>query len=445
MTRLAKSFEEVRASGRKALVAYLTAHDPSLDTSVEAALAAAAAGADILEIGVPFSDPVADGPVIQRAMGRALRAGGGLAGSLEVVRRIRARSAVPLVLFGYLNPLLWDGFARATELAATAGVDGLLVVDLPTEEADELRQSAAARGLGWVSLVAPTTGKERARRIAGAATGFLYMVSMTGVTGGALADPTALVPVVQDLRSSTRVPICIGFGIRDRQSARQAAKIADGVVVGSRVGHRRGIGARRSKGGRAPGSRLAGGPRRSDFMKHFIKLIGSLTLTVLGGCGLIFGEGKLFVWNGTAQRVIAVVDGRTSAELPLQPGSGTLISGATAGPYEVTIQHEDGSEKKVSFSLTADHLAIVNADAQSCFARTDISGMYQPGKPRVTMLESYPATEVLELDDIVHVFPGESAPAARPKSLYAFQRMYAVPCDLVGDDTALTENVRTQK
>ncbi len=234
MDRLAETFAGLERNARKALVVYLTASDPSLDDSVQAALAAVRAGADVLEVGVPFSDPIADGPVIQRAMGRALAAGGGLAAAFELTRRVRAESAVPIVLFGYVNPLLSLGLEASCQAAAAAGVDGLLVVDLPPEEAGELRAVAARHGLAWVSLVAPTSG-ERVGRIARDASGFVYLVSMTGVTGGKLADPTRLAPLVAQVRAARAVPVCIGFGIRDAESARAAAALADGVVVGSAV------------------------------------------------------------------------------------------------------------------------------------------------------------------------------------------------------------------
>jgi tryptophan synthase alpha chain len=235
MARLEESFAQLKAKGQKALVVYLTAGDPTLDESVGAALAAVRGGADILEIGVPFSDPIADGAVIQRAMGRALVGGGGFTGALEVVRRVRQSTAVPIVLFGYLNPILWKGAAASCAEAASAGADGLLVVDSPPEESAELLQTARTHGLSWVSLIAPTTGSERAARIAKDATGFLYLVSMTGVTGGALADPRRLGPLVAELRRACDLPVCIGFGIRDAESARAAAGVADGVVVGSAI------------------------------------------------------------------------------------------------------------------------------------------------------------------------------------------------------------------
>ncbi len=234
MSRLAEAFTLLRAQRRKALLVYLTAGDPDAARSIAAAEAALAAGADILEVGVPFSDPVADGPVIQRAMSRALAGGGGLLPALEVVRAVRQKSQAPIVLFGYCNPLLWYGMEESVRRAKDAGADGLLVVDLPPEEAGPMKAAAAATGLDWVTLVAPTSGPERARRLAETATGFVYVISMTGVTGGAVQDPSAVAPLVEIARRAG-VPACIGFGIRDAKSAAAAGRLADGVVVGSAI------------------------------------------------------------------------------------------------------------------------------------------------------------------------------------------------------------------
>jgi tryptophan synthase alpha chain len=233
-SRIAQRFATLKARGKKALLVYLTAGDPDGPRSLEAARAAIAAGADLIEIGVPFSDPIADGPVIQRAMGRALAGGGGFLPALELVRKLRAESDIPIVLFGYGNPLLWYGIEDSAKQARAAGADGLLVVDVPPEEADPWRRAAASCGLDWVTLVAPTSGRERAKTLAETASGFVYVVSMTGVTGGALSDPSGVAPLVEVVRA-TGVPACIGFGIRDAESAARAARLADGVVVGSAI------------------------------------------------------------------------------------------------------------------------------------------------------------------------------------------------------------------
>lgn len=225
-----------RRRGTKCLVVYLTAGDPDNDTALACADACIRAGADILEIGVPFSDPVADGPVIQQAMQRALTKGGGLRGALSLAAELRRRHpSVPLLLFGYANPLLARGFEDACRKMRLAGVDGVLMVDMPSEEAGDLQATATAEGIAWISLVAPTTGKERTQTIAAAAQGFLYAVSMTGVTGGAVQDLSAVERLATWVREVSAIPIMVGFGVRDAVSAERAARCADGVVVGSAV------------------------------------------------------------------------------------------------------------------------------------------------------------------------------------------------------------------
>jgi tryptophan synthase alpha chain len=216
---------------RKALVAYLTAGDPDAATGVDAARAALDSGADILEVGVPFSDPVADGPTIQAAMQRALDGGATLHAALDSVAALRRHSDAPIILFGYLNPLLaqHDAMARI----ANAGATGVLVVDLPVEEAGDLRAEATQAGLDWVALVTPATPLARAGTIVAHASGFLYLVSMTGVTGAQWAADPRLEALKSHLRAITPLPICTGFGIHDRASAEAAAAGVDGVVVGS--------------------------------------------------------------------------------------------------------------------------------------------------------------------------------------------------------------------
>ncbi|MEL6544996.1 MAG: tryptophan synthase subunit alpha [Myxococcota bacterium] len=234
MGRIQTTFEMLARDKRKALVAYLTAGDPDEQGSIDAALAVIDAGADVLEVGVPFSDPTADGPVIQRAMHRSLKAGGGFETSMRVVEAVRkARPQTPLVAFGYLNPLLAGGLDRTTSRAAAAGVDALLVVDAPHEECAPIAAAAAERGIDWVSLVAPTSGVNRAQTLAAEATGFVYVISMTGVTGSEFAGVDRVAPLISAIRDSSTAPVCVGFGVRDRESASAAARIADGVVVGS--------------------------------------------------------------------------------------------------------------------------------------------------------------------------------------------------------------------
>jgi tryptophan synthase alpha chain len=233
MSRIARRFAGLRAEGRKAFVAFVTAGDPSLERTVEVALQLERGGADVLELGVPFSDPLADGPVIQRSSERALRRGVQLSGVIDAARRIRQRSELPLVLFSYLNPLLRYGLDRLAGDAREAGIDGVLVSDLPPEEADEWLVAARARDLDTVFLVAPTSPEERLRAIAAASRGFVYAVSRTGVTGekDALSDDAR--PLVSRLKALTQEPVALGFGISTPEQVRAAAAAADGVVVGS--------------------------------------------------------------------------------------------------------------------------------------------------------------------------------------------------------------------
>ena len=223
------------SSGRKALIAFLTAGDPSLDRTVEIAAGLAEAGADVIELGVPFSDPLADGPVIQRASERALKRGVRLSGVLDAARRIRARSDVPLLLFSYVNPLLRHGLERLAKDAVEAGIDGVLVTDLPPEEAGEWIACARRRALDTVFLAAPTSGDDRLRRIALSSRGFVYAVSRTGVTGERASLSEDGAALVRRLRDLTKAPIALGFGVSTPDQVRAAASVADGVVVGSAI------------------------------------------------------------------------------------------------------------------------------------------------------------------------------------------------------------------
>lgn len=217
------------------LVAYLCAGDPSLDASFAHALACIEGGADILELGCPFSDPTADGEAIARASQRSIAAGGGLVQTLELARRVRAVSDVPLVLFGYFNPLFVRGEARAAEEAARAGIDALLVVDLPPEEDHELRAAAAKNGLGIVPLLAPTSTEARIAGLALASpkAPFVYYVSVAGVTGSGRADLAEASRRAATLRDRIGSPCVVGFGVSDEAGAERAATHADGVVVGT--------------------------------------------------------------------------------------------------------------------------------------------------------------------------------------------------------------------
>lgn len=234
MSRLDATFGALRAEGRKALVPFVTAGDPALDATVPVLHALVAAGADVLELGVPFSDPMADGPVIQRSSERALARGAGLSWVLDTVRAFRATDArTPVVLMGYLNPVEIRGAARFAEDAAAAGVDGVLLVDLPPEEAGELRTALSAHGLALILLASPTTPGPRLRRLCEDAQGYLYFVSFAGVTGADRLDANAAAERLQALRAASVVPVLAGFGIKDAASAAAMAAHADGVVVGS--------------------------------------------------------------------------------------------------------------------------------------------------------------------------------------------------------------------
>ena len=232
-TRIGERFAELRKEGRKAFVAFLTAGDPSVERTIAAAGELERGGADVLELGVPFSDPLADGPVIQRASQRALERGVTLKTVLEATRAIRATSALPLLLFTYFNPLLQYGLTRLAKDAKDAGADGVLVTDLPPEEAGEWLDAARPAGLDTVFLAAPTSPPERLRKVAEASRGFVYAVSRTGVTGECQSLSDDALPLLERLRGLTREPVVLGFGIAAPEQAREAARVADGVVVGS--------------------------------------------------------------------------------------------------------------------------------------------------------------------------------------------------------------------
>ena len=234
MTRLREAFARAAREQRAALVIYLCAGDPDLDTTVELMAACAEAGADVIELGMPFSDPTADGPVIQRASERALKSGTTLRGVFAAARRLRAQCDVGLVLFGYYNPLLAFGEEAAAAAAREAGVDGFLVVDLPPEEAGSFLPALSAQGLDFVPLIAPTTPAERIARIASTAGSFLYYVSLTGVTGASTDLARAGVRAAA-LREQTGMPVALGFGVKTPDDAQVVAKYADGVVVGAAV------------------------------------------------------------------------------------------------------------------------------------------------------------------------------------------------------------------
>ena len=236
MSRIADRFAALRARKRTALIPFVTAGDPSPDATAPMMHAMVEAGADLIELGVPFSDPMADGPVIQRASERALAAGMSFGKVLDVVRGFRSRDGeTPVVLMGYLNPLEAAGYAAAAERAAAAGVDGFLTVDLPPEEAGELVRALRANGIDPVFLVSPTTSDERIARICGEAGGFVYYVSLKGVTGAANLDVDEVAERMARIRRVTDLPVGVGFGIHDGASAARIARVGDAVVVGSAV------------------------------------------------------------------------------------------------------------------------------------------------------------------------------------------------------------------
>jgi tryptophan synthase alpha chain len=232
-TRIGQRFEQLRAKSELGIVAYVTAGDPTLDATHQIVLSLAGAGADVIELGVPFSDPLADGPTIQRASERALRSGTTLVGVMELVKRLRQDTEVPLVLFSYYNPVLQMGLERFAETAAAAGADGALITDLTPEESGEYRQAVGSRGLDTIFLAAPTSPDERLAKIAEASTGFLYLISRTGVTGVKDALPEDLPELVRRTRRVTSLPIAVGFGISLPGHVSALGGLADAAVVGS--------------------------------------------------------------------------------------------------------------------------------------------------------------------------------------------------------------------
>jgi tryptophan synthase alpha chain len=233
--RLDDLFARLRTEGRTAMIAYITGGDPTLAASAKLALAMEDAGVDILELGVPFSDPLADGATIQAAAGRALEAGASVAGILDLIREIRTTSQIPIVLFAYLNPVYIYGFEKFQIDALEAGADGLLLLDLPPQEAARNAELAASKGLRSIRLIAPTTPAERLKEITDAAEGFIYYVSREGVTGEQTSLSGDIAERVEAIRSLTKVPVAVGFGISNPGQAATVAGLADGVVVGSAI------------------------------------------------------------------------------------------------------------------------------------------------------------------------------------------------------------------
>ncbi|MFO1207951.1 MAG: tryptophan synthase subunit alpha [Amaricoccus sp.] len=243
MTRIDDTFAALATANRKAFVAFVMAGDPDYDRALAILQGLPAAGVDLVELGMPFTDPMADGPAIQRAGQRALDAGQTMDKTLAMVRAFReADDKTPLVLMGYYNPIYSRGVARFLDEAKAAGVDGLIVVDLPPEEDEELCLPAQAAGLDFIRLATPTTDDRRLPRVLTNTSGFVYYVSITGITGAAEANAAAVAPEVARIKAHTPLPVCVGFGIKTPDSAAALAKIADGAVVGSAIVDRIGAG-----------------------------------------------------------------------------------------------------------------------------------------------------------------------------------------------------------
>jgi tryptophan synthase alpha chain len=240
MSRIASTFTRLREQGRKALIPYVTAGDPYADVTPELMLALADAGADVIELGVPFSDPMADGPVIQKAAERALARGIGLPQVFDQVKAFRARNTTtPVVLMGYANPIeRYDqrhGEGAFVQTAREAGVDGVLVVDYPPEECEAFAATLQSQGLDPIFLLAPTSTDERMQQVGRVASGYVYYVSLKGVTGAGHLDTAAVAQMLPRIRRHVSVPVGVGFGIRDADTARAVAAVSDAVVIGSRL------------------------------------------------------------------------------------------------------------------------------------------------------------------------------------------------------------------
>ncbi|HEV7157152.1 MAG TPA: tryptophan synthase subunit alpha [Caulobacteraceae bacterium] len=234
IARIEKRFADLTQAGRAGFAPYIVAGDPDAETAWRMLEALPAAGADLIELGLPFSDPMADGAAVQKGAVRALAAGMTTAGVLDLARRFRDGDAMtPLVLMGYYNPILAFGLAAFAEAAAAAGVDGLIMVDLPPEESAPLQAALAAADIALIRLAAPTIDEGRLKAIAAGASGFVYLIAVTGVTGGKEADPAAAAPLVARVRAACSLPVVVGFGIRTSERAAEVARIADAAVVGS--------------------------------------------------------------------------------------------------------------------------------------------------------------------------------------------------------------------
>lgn len=236
MSRIAEKFEFLSSSGRKALIPFVTAGDPNLDMTLDIMHTLVSAGSDIIELGVPFSDPMADGPTIQRSSERALARGTGLNDVLNVVSKFRnSDQSTPIVLMGYANPIEAMGVQIFAEKAQKAGVDGVLVVDYPPEEGDKLLSALQEKSIDAIYLLAPTTTDQRIQAVSKCASGYVYYVSLKGVTGAAHLDLSAIAEKIPSIKKHVKIPVGVGFGIRDGETARAVADLSDAVVIGSRL------------------------------------------------------------------------------------------------------------------------------------------------------------------------------------------------------------------
>ncbi|MEM1344911.1 MAG: tryptophan synthase subunit alpha [Pseudomonadota bacterium] len=243
MTRIAQTFARLAEEDRAAFVAFVMAGDPDAERSGAILAGLPEAGVDVIEIGMPFTDPMADGPAIQRAGQRALASGQTLTGTLEMVRAFRqGDAATPIILMGYYNPVYSMGVEVFLKAAAEAGVDGLIVVDLPPEEDTELCLPAKAAGLDFIRLATPTTDARRLPAVLANTSGFVYYVSITGITGAAAAQADTVAPEVERIKTASGLPVCVGFGVKTPENAAEIARVADGVVVGSAIVERIGAG-----------------------------------------------------------------------------------------------------------------------------------------------------------------------------------------------------------
>lgn len=235
MSKITKMFERFGVSGEKALITYITAGDPDLLTTKKLLFTLQDAGADLIELGIPFSDPMADGPTIQRASFRALKNGTNLKAIFDMLKETTKELNVPIILFGYYNPIFRYGLNSFVKSAKEVGIDGVLIVDLPLEESDEIKKFTTKVGIDFINLVSPVTDQERLRRIITDSSGFLYYISVTGVTGARKEIPKEVFSQISKIKKMTKLPIVVGFGVSNPEMAYQISRVADGVVVGSAI------------------------------------------------------------------------------------------------------------------------------------------------------------------------------------------------------------------